>query len=244
MKLSELITKGGTRRTWLLMAGIGTAAAMTLAPIAVGISGATQLKLTAFPTMTTTVGTNATWSATGNPALVECPYSTYRTIKGATWIWTHYTGTNTGCRTTGNGPPTAPASTVNLSTTFTVPGNVQGATLTFASDNGGTVSINGTSVATLSVGNYPSDFTTGLTTVTVTSAVRSGMNTITIVATNIKYSGYNPGGAIALLKVTSTLNSIDLCKHTGWKQWKTPTFANQGDCVSYLVGNGNDPTIP
>ncbi len=229
----------------MLMAGIGTAAALTLAPAAVGVA---QAGATTGPTatMTTTVATNGTWTATGSPALVECPYTTYRTITGATWIWTHYATTNGGCRTTGNGPPTAPAQTVTLSTTFTVTGVPQGATLTFASDNGGTVTINGTLVATLPVGNIQADFMTGLTDITVTSAVKTGLNTITIVATNITYPGYNPGGAIAKLTVVSTATTANLCKHTGWQKWSTPKFQNQGDCVSYFVKNPNgaDPTIP
>ena len=245
MKLPGLLFKRGTRRGWVLLGGIGTAAALTLAPVAVSVAQASQVKLTTFPTMTTTVVTNGTWtSATGAKALVECPYSTYTTsITNATWIWA--TLGQKACQTTPHGPGTVGTGPVTLSTTFTVPGIPQGATLTLAADNGATVYVNGTEIATL-----PSSvLTTNFDQVhhaasTFLGDLKPGSNTITIVGTNHEYTGYNPAAVIAKLTVTSTLTSINLCKHTGWRQWTTPTFQNQGDCVAYLVGNGADPTIP
>jgi hypothetical protein len=232
----------------MLMAGLGAAAAVTLAPLAAGVAQAAQLKLTpaTFPTMTTTVVTNGTWqSATGktHKVLVEHAYPTYTTaITGATWIWATlgqaaYTATN-------GGPGSVAAGTVTLSTTFTVPGNPQASTLTLAADNGATVLINGTTVAALSPNATQTNFDAPHHFTIPSTDLVAGMNTITIVGTNVTYPGYNPAAVIAKLTATSTLSTINLCKHTGWKQWTTPTFSNQGDCVAYLVGNGNDPTIP
>ena len=249
MKLSEIPILGKKRNAWLLMAGVGTAAAMTLAPVVAGVAQAAQLKLTTFPTVTTTVATGATWNSPTNTtstkmALEECPDSPYtKTVTTATWIWANLG--QSSCTSTYGGPGSAPSGDVTLWRTFTVPGDVQGATLTLAADNGATVSINTHVVATL-----PSEVTTTNcdqvhhATGTFMGDLVTGTNTITIVATNHTYPGYNPAAVIAKLTVTSTLDSVDLCKHTGWRQWTTPTFSNQGDCVSYLVGNGNDPTIP
>ena len=255
MKLSELITKGGTRRTWLLMAGIGTAAAMTLAPIAVGIGQAGATTPTPVTT-TTTVVTNGTWtSTTGASVLVECPNHTagiydYATITGAAWIWANLG--QTACKGTGAG--TSPAdSTVTLSTTFTILGTPQGATLTLAADNGATVTINGATVgASLPRTGTPMTPITNFTTThqfTIAATVFvTGANTITIVGYNGGPTGYNPAGVVAKLAVSSTSTPTNLCKHTGWRGWTTTPgpFQNQGDCVSYFVKNpnGNDPTIP
>ena len=68
MKLPGLLFKRGTRRGWVLLAGIGTAGALTLAPVAVGVAQASQVKLSTVPTMKTQVGTNNTWTSTSVPA--------------------------------------------------------------------------------------------------------------------------------------------------------------------------------
>ena len=254
MKSAGITIKGGARRALVLMAGLGTAAALVLAPAAAGISGATQPP-TAPPATTTTmttVVTNGTWTATSttpvlalSPALVECPYSTYKTIPGATWIWGNFK--QTGCQSSPTGPGTAPVGTVTLSTTFSISGTPTSATLTVAADNGASVYINNTWVATLAAPATPNthvNFHTGFHYTVTGSLLMQGTNTITIVGTNMSsiYS-YNPAGVIAKLSVTSvlTLTTKSQCKHTGWMQWTTPTFTNQGDCVSYLVSHGNDP---
>ena len=241
MKLPGLLFKRGTRRGWVLLAGIGTAGAMTLAPVAVGVSGATQPPTAPPATMTTTVVTNGAWTSTGVSVLVECPYSTYTTIAGATWIWAHYAATNTGCRPTNNGPPTAPAGTVTLKTTFTVPVTPVDATLTVAADNGAQVEINTDVVAALTPNATPTNFDVPHNFTVTATDFRPGSNTITIIGTNVSYTGYNPAGVIAKLAVTWSLTTKNLCKDTRWKQGTTPTFVNQGDCVSYVVSHGNDP---
>ena len=256
MKLADITMKGRRRNAVLLMAGIGTAAAMTLAPVAVGVAQAGAATASVVATTTTTVMTNGTWTVMSagvstSKALVECPYLTYTKIATAAtadWIWAHYPTTNAGCRTTGNGPTSAPAnSTVTLSTTFDVPGIPQGATLALAADNGAAVKINTTVVATLSPATIPTtNFTTvhTYTTTAVLSELHQGTNTITITGYNGPTSGYDPAGVIAKLTVISNATTMNLCKHTGWRQWTTPMFQNQGDCVSYFMGKGNDPTIP
>ena len=257
-------TKGGTRRAWLLAAGIGTAAAMTLAPVAVGLSQAGATTPTPVTT-TTTVVTNGTWTSPQSTAgttgtykvLVECPNHTASgydyALLATSWAKTHsWIWANVGqapCAGTGPGPSPA-NSTVIPTTTFTVPGIPQGATLALAADNRATVSINGTPVATLSraTGTPITNFTT-MHTFTVTATVlRQGGNTITIIGHNGATSGYNPAGVIAKLTVSSTSTPVNLCKHTGWRVWTTSPgpFQNQGDCVSYFVKNPNgaDPIIP
>jgi hypothetical protein len=239
----------------MLMAGLGAAAAVTLAPLAAGVAQAAQVKLTSstFPTTTTTVVTNETWTSSSTSmtpsTLAECPVSNngtydYTTIAGAAWIWANLGQASCTTTNTVTGPGSVAADTVILSTTFTVPGNPQGATLTLAADNGAAVSINGHPVATLTPDTTGSTFRTSHSSLVTATDLAMGPNTITIVGTNSTGSGYNPAGVLAKLTVTSTLNTINLCKHTGWRQWTTPMFQNQGDCVSYFVGNGNDPTIP
>lgn len=247
MKLGNPI-RGRRRNAWMLMAGIGAAAAMVLAPVAVGVAQASQVKLTSFPTITTIVATGSAWTATGSTALAECPATnnngyTYATITGASWIWA--TVGQPSCKTTkpGRVDETAQAT---LSTTFTVPGMPQGGSLTLAADNGASVSINTNVVATLSTLTTVTNFET-VDQVTITgTTLHQGMNTITITGYNGPGGAGNtsPAGVVAKLVVSSTLTNINLCKDTGWTQWTTPTFSNQGDCISYLVGNGNDPTIP
>ena len=241
MKLPGLLFKRGTRRGWVLLAGIGTAGAMTLAPVAAGISGATQPPTAPPATMTTTVVTNATWTSTGVSVLVECPYSTYTTtITSATWIWA--TLGQQSCTGAHGGPGSVAAGSVTLSTTFTVPGSPVGATLTLAADNGATVSINNIKVATLPSSVTATNFDhVHHATSTFIGDLNQGSNTITIVGTNHEYPGYNPAAVIAKLAVTWSLTTKNLCKDTGWKQGTTPTFVNQGDCVSYVVSHGNDP---
>jgi hypothetical protein len=140
------------------------------------------------------------------------------------------------------------AGTVTLTTTFTIPGIPQGATLTLAADNGATVRINTTGVASVGPSTTASNFNTKHHTTIAATAFRQGTNTITIIGTNETSSGYNPAGVIAKLTVVSTSTPTNLCKKTGWRDWTTAPgpFQNQGDCVSYFVKNpnGNDPTIP
>ena len=254
MKYSNVGARSRRRSVATLVAGLGAAAALTVAPVAGGVAQASQVKLTTFPTATTTVVTNGTWTSqqgTTGKVLVECPYSTYtKTITGATWIWA--TLRQAACTSTHGGPGTVTAGTVTLTTTFTVPGSPTSATLALAADNGATVSVNGTKVATLPASaietNFDHPHTVTFAAGDITSSgIVSGTNTITIVGTNVPYPGYNPAAVVAKLTVTSTLTSISGCKHTGWTRWTTQAgkkFSNQGDCVSYLVGNGNDPTIP
>ena len=207
-----------------------------------GVAQASQVKATTIPTATTTVVTNGTWTSpqgTTGKVLVETPVLGYYTtaITGATWICA--TLGQAACGSTYGGPGTVTAGTVTLTTTFTVPDNPMGATLTLAADNSATVYVNGTKVATLPANTTEANFhTRHISRITPITDISPGMNTISIVGTNVMYSGYNPAAVVAKLTVTSG------CKHTGWMRWTTPTFSNQGDCVSYLVGNGNDPTIP
>ncbi|HUX04736.1 MAG TPA: hypothetical protein VMV53_07540 [Acidimicrobiales bacterium] len=45
--------------------------------------------------------------------------------------------------------------------------------------------------------------------------------------------------------MTSSLTSTASCKHGGWQNWADANgnpFKNQGDCVSYVVSHGNDPS--
>ena len=253
MKLGGITIKGRTRSVLLVMAGLGTAAAMTLAPLAawVGQAGAT----TPTPvTTTTTVVTNGTWTSPQGKTttvLIECANKTsggytYVTITGATWIWANLG--QPACSGTGAGA-SPPDSTVTLSTTFTIPGTPQGATLALAVDNGATVSINGQVVATLSSTNTPITNFTAMHQFTISTPVFvTGANTISILGHNGGPTGYNPAGVVAKLTVSSTSTPTNLCKHTGWKDWTTTPgpFKNQGDCVSYFVKNPNgaDPTIP
>ena len=243
MKLPGLVFKGGTRRAWVLLAGIGTAGALTLAPLAVGVGQAGATTPTPVTT-TTTVVTKGTWTSTTGKVLVECPYSNYTTITGASWIWA-----TLGQKSCTSGiPVTVPGGTVTLTKSFTIPGIPQGATLTLAADNGARVSVNGVVVASVGPSTTTSNFTTTHPTIIAPTAFHQGTNTITIIGTNETSSGYNPAGVIAKLTVSSTSTTTNLCKHTGWRDWtSTPgPFQNQGDCVSYFVKNpnGNDPTIP
>lgn len=251
MKLSEIPRKG-RRNALLLMAGLGTAAALALAPVGAGVFEVGQAAAAAVPTTTTTtVVTSDAWTSpqgTTTKVLVEHPYPAYTAITGASWIWANLgQSTFTG---TFRGPGTVPGGTVTLSTTFTVPGIPQGATLTLAADNGATVYINTTKVATLSAATLATPGTTFKSAhpYTVTTGLVQGTNTITIVGYNATAAAdsYNPAGVVAKLIVVSTSGTANLCKKTGWRVWTTTPgpFSNQGDCVSYFMGNGNDPTIP
>jgi hypothetical protein len=189
-----------------------------------------------------TVVTNASWlvDAGQGTAFVECPHPAWTaSIAGASWIWATFP--NDSC--TSNTPATAPVASHTFSTTFDVPGVPQSATLQFAVDNTADVSINGTQVASLPTVDL-SNFQTGWSG-DVTAALEAGPNTITITAANTPGStcaGCNPAGLLAGLTVTYTLTTKSQCKDSGWTQWTVPVFVNQGDCVSYVVSHGNDPS--
>lgn len=249
-------TDGRRRNAWLLMAGIGTAAALTLAPVAV-VQGGQAGASTVVTTTTTTVATNGTWSSPTNTvtttnALAECPVTTnggytYATIAGATWIWANLG--QAGCLSTKHGPGAVESSTVTLSTTFTISGTPQGATATLAADNGASVYVNTKPVETLpKTGNPTSNFKTVHAFTIAATVFVTGTNTITIVGHNGTPTSYNPAGVIAKFTVLWSATTANLCKKTGWRDWTTTPgpFSNQGDCVSYFVKNpnGNDPTIP
>jgi hypothetical protein len=68
MKLPGLLFKRGTRRGWVLLGGIGTAGALTLAPVAVGVAQAGATSPTPVTT-TTTVVTNGNWTSKTNTVL-------------------------------------------------------------------------------------------------------------------------------------------------------------------------------
>jgi hypothetical protein len=194
-------------------------------------------------TGTVTVVTDGTWLVDGglDTAFVECPHPAWTaSIAGASWIWAPFT--DDSC--SGGGlPATAPVASHTFSTTFDVPGAAQSAILSFAVDNTAFVYINGTLVASL-----PTAVTTNFHNVwtgDVTHPLVTGMNTIKIVAANTlggTCSTCNPAGLLAGLTVTYTLTSTSQCKDGGWRSWTDPAFVNQGDCVSYVVSHGNDPS--
>lgn len=203
VKRSSRTGKGKAPKLWALAGGLGMAAALTLVPV-LGVAGASQ-------TLTTTVGTSGTWTS-GTGVLAECPVSTntppynYTTLTGATWTWANLG--QASCTTTSGvkGPGTVPAGTVTLSTTFTVHGHPSGATLTLAADNGATVWLNGTQVATLATNTSATNFDQVHSYAVTASLVRKS-NTIAIAGTNAPGGGYDPAGVLAKLTVTSTVTT-------------------------------------
>lgn len=195
-------------------------------------------------TITTTVGTDATWTnTTAAPTVVECNGSWAPAPVGSSYIWSdsYYGGTGDAtCSGNTYGFPGTPTdATVTFSKTFTLSGIPEASALTLRVDDSASVTVNGTSV-TLSDGATSSlTATYGASwSADITGLLRTGSNTVAITAQNNSYTGVgNPGGLAASLSATSSLTDKNWCKNGGWQQWTTPVFANQGDCVSYVVSH-------
>ena len=43
------------------------------------------------------------------------------------------------------------------------------------------------------------------------------------------------------LQVPTAQVAKDQCKNGGWRNFTTPSFKNQGDCVSYFATGGKNP---
>ena len=43
------------------------------------------------------------------------------------------------------------------------------------------------------------------------------------------------------LQVPSVQTAKDQCKNGGWRNFSSPTFKNQGDCVSFFATGGRNP---
>ena len=193
--------------------------------------------------MTTTVVTDGTWSVTAGYGpttvlnVVTCnPYGAWSTPfpAGASWIWgSDEKSTNSSTCLT------APAETLTFTQNFNI-GLPQTGTVNIEADNSAEVWVNGHDVGGTPLHSGYSQ----VTSLDVSSALQAGANTIALVVTNDPYVGDNPAGVVANLTVTSTLSSTAFCKQGGWMNWQTATgspFTNQGDCVSYVVSQGNDP---
>jgi uncharacterized repeat protein (TIGR01451 family) len=130
---------------------------------------------------------------------------------------------------------------VTFTKDFSVPDNPQGGLLTIAADNTATVTVNGTQVTDFVPGNgtVVNSFHSP-STADITSLLVTGPNEIAITGTNVGNAPagttLNPAGILASVSVTLSLTSTDLCKDGGWQN-SSPTFTNQGDCVSYVVSH-------
>lgn len=169
------------------------------------------------------------------------------------WIWPTPSGSSY-CPANGAPDP----QNVKLSTSFDVPGTVSAATISIAADNWAFVEINGQPISqypvTYSGSNYESGYLY-IETVDVSSYLLEGVNTIQIFAVN-SYGSYatqtscyyghctDPAGVSASLSITYSASGAS-CKDGGWQTYTDAAgnaFTNQGDCVSYLVSHGYDPS--
>lgn len=221
---------------FVLSAGIAATAALIPAVDAY----ASQPPTATTATQTTSVVTDATWTATGganNTVITECANAAWTATVpngNAQWIWVDDQG---GPCAGGATPGTAPVETVTFTKTFNIPGgNLQAADLNIATDNGGEVWVNGQDAGAVS------GFKTATVIDITNDLIPGGTNTISIVAHNDPNgcalgSTCNPAGILASVDIVSNLTSTDFCKNGGWTQWTNPVFNNQGDCVSYVVSH-------
>lgn len=202
------------------------AAAALILPVMVGAAAAAPAATTAPAIETVKIGTDATWTTEDDQpaAVVSCFnwFGSHASIvaAGANWIWD---GT---CHDFG-----APDfSTHTFTKTFDL-GVVESGTLSFATDNFGTASVNGVQVA--SSGTWET-----LTTKDITGALKTGSNTVSITTSNAG----GPGALIALLDIThaplTAPATKDECKDGGWGSFNNPSFSNQGQCVSFVATGG------
>ena len=247
-------------RKFRIMRARSRAAALIIAPmllvgssigVLAGTASAGQPPVATTSTMTNTYVTDATWMTSGGeesgPAVIECANPAWTaSIPNANWIWAPDV---IAC--VSGSPGNAPVETVGFTKVFNITGTPEGGTLLLAADNSATVTINGTTIQGTtgdSSGATPYNFQ-NVATVDITSYLVTGTNTITINGTNAPYTcgtaTCNPAGILASLTVTSSLSSTAWCKNGGWQSWTDANgnpFKHQGDCVSYVVSHGIDPS--
>lgn len=188
-------------------------------------------------TTTLTVQTDSTWTVDGTSSFaaevsgLSCTPPQWTTaLAPAAWIWA-----TASCWIPGG-------ESHSFAKTFSLPDTVlvTAATVSFAADNGGTVTVNGHPVLTLPVGDIPSNYESP-TTVDVTNYVHGGTNTIVLTGTNYgSQANLNPAGVVASASVTYEFapTSTSECKSGGWESYHV--FTNQGDCVSYVATGGKN----
>lgn len=204
-------------------------AAFAVAALAASVFTLIGVPASAAPTATETMSvvSDATWTVdgTGTSVVVTCQDPWGISFGSAQWVW------DRACPLTGSSTGEHHVFTKS----FSVPGTVVSASLSYTIDNHGAASVNGQQAGTITNWGIP------VTNLDVTTAVQSGANTLTIDATD-------EGGIaafIANLTVTYTpLNVVetkDDCKKGGWADVTREDgsgFKNQGDCVSYVASGG------
>lgn len=193
-------------------------------------------------TSTLSVLTDPTWTVDGTSAsaVAVAPsclpgYGSWgwtSSLAPAQWIW------SSACTA-------SDTESHSFAKSFQVNGSVTAASVQFAADNFGTVTINGHLVIS-ALGNGGWNFH-DVQTADVSAYVHAGANTITVTAQNMpngSATGWaNPAGVVSNLAVTYVPmpTSADQCKNGGWALYKSPAFKNQGDCVSFVVTSGRNP---
>lgn len=213
---------------------LGAVAALVL--LAVSPAGA---KNAAVAPATLTVLTDSTWTVDGSSTPAAAVASSClpgyggwgwtAALAPAQWIWAN------ACSATDT-------ESHSFTKAFQLNGSVTGATIAFAADNFGTVSVNGHQVIS-ELGDAGWNFRDWQS-ADATAYVHSGTNTVVVTAQNLPNGSApgwgNPAGVVANLSVTylPRPTSVDQCKNGGWAQYAG--FKNQGDCVSYVATGGKN----
>lgn len=196
--------------------------ATAIVALAAGAANAKPAATTSPGGETVTVGTDATWTVDGSQPAAE--------VTCFNWWGAHSDLVAAGAKWIGNNSCPSGYTTHTFTKTFDL-GVVESGTLSFTADNTATAIVNGVNVGANAVWET-------VATVDITSALTSGTNTISIVASN---QG-GPGGLLALLDITHTPlrapATKDDCKNGGWGSFNNPAFTNQGDCVSFVATGG------
>lgn len=178
---------------------------------------------------TMTIVSDATWTVDGGAGtsqVIDCFdwFGSLGWMAPAQWMW------DRSCPLT-----SVPGEHHVFSKSFTVPGSVLSASLSYDIDNTGSATVNGQPAGSIPDWYYP------VTNLNVTSLLHSGTNTIAVDATDLG----GIAGAIVRLNITYTTSNVvqtkDDCKNGGWANVTRPdgsAFKNQGDCVSYVASGG------